>query len=40
MVYSSFNIRYRAASGIEELSLGTSVSPKNIEVLEEIGAGN
>lgn len=39
MDYSSFNIRYRAVSGIEELSLGTPISHKSIEILEEIGAG-
>lgn len=39
MVYSSFNIRYRVISGIEELSLGTSISHKSIEILEDTGGG-
>lgn len=38
MVYSPFNIRYSTVSGFKELLLGSPISHKNIEILEEMGA--
>lgn len=37
MIYSPFNIRYRTVPGFEKLLLGSPISHKSIEILEEIG---